>query len=100
MQAVAARLVVLTMLGISGPSALLTVAQAAPAAQAVTKHPVLPLSHAEPATAFALAAAAEPGAAAQAAADPLAAAATAAVPSATLAAASYSSPRLNRQAPR
>jgi len=35
-QAVAARLVVLAMLGISGPTALLTLSQAAPAAQAAT----------------------------------------------------------------
>jgi DNA-binding SARP family transcriptional activator len=42
MQALAARLVVLTVLGISGPTVLATAAQAAPAAQVITDHP-LPL---------------------------------------------------------
>jgi DNA-binding SARP family transcriptional activator len=48
-QALAARLVVLAMLGLSGPAALATVAGAAPAAQAATRHPAAPPARQDPA---------------------------------------------------
>jgi len=51
MQAVAGRLVVLAMLGLSGPTALASVAGAAPAALAVTDHPAIPPVRSEPADA-------------------------------------------------